>query len=248
MTAMGTFPLFETADLTKLFNGIPAVAGIDLAVETGECIGVIGPNGAGKSTLLGLIVGSLSADRGRLQLSGQDLTRQRLPARVRSGIARAAQIPQTFDRLSVRDNLRLPTLYGAGLSAAEVTDWVDHVLSVCGLSEQADQPAGQLGLLSRKRLELGKAVAAKPKLLLLDEIAAGLTQPEIETMVALVHSLRPDRAILWVEHIPFALRETCERLVVLDKGEKILDGAFAEIWADARVQSIYMGAQDDAAA
>ncbi|WP_165351915.1 ABC transporter ATP-binding protein [Salipiger sp. IMCC34102] len=241
-------PLFQANGVTKRFGGFTAVSGVDLTLGTGESVGVIGPNGAGKSTLLGLIVGSLRADAGTLELEGRDMSRLSLPDRVQGGIARAAQIPQTFARLTVRENLRLPAVFGARLHGAEASDWVDEVLTLTGLTDHAGAVAGELGLLSRKRLELAKAVAARPRLLLLDEIAAGLTQHEIETMIGLVKSLRSDRAIVWVEHIPFALRETCERLVVLDKGEKILDGAFATVWEDERLQSVYMGVADHAAA
>jgi len=241
-------PLFRARGVSKRFGSFAAVSGVDLTLNLGESVGVIGPNGAGKSTLLAMIVGSLPVSEGALNLKERDITRMPLPDRVRCGIARAAQIPQTFARLTVRENLRLPAVFGAGLRRKDASIWVDEVLTLSGLNDQAEAVAGQLGLLSRKRLELAKALAARPRLLLLDEIAAGLTQPEIETMVTLVKSLRRDRAILWVEHIPFALRETCDRLVVLDKGEKILDGDFATVWKDDRLQSIYMGVTDHAAA
>ena len=240
--------LLRATGLSKSFNGVPAVAAVDLDLDIGESVGVIGPNGAGKSTLLGLLVGSLKADEGRLVMEDRDLTRTAVHRRVSAGIARAAQIPQTFGRLTVSENLRLPAVFGAGLPAAEATRWVDEVLEMCGLAAQADKMAEHLGLLSRKRLELAKAVAARPKVLLLDEVGAGLTEPEIEEIMELVRALRPGRAVMWVEHIPFALRGVCERLVVMDKGAKILDGPFETVWADPDLQAIYMGVPDDAAA
>jgi branched-chain amino acid transport system ATP-binding protein len=234
--------------LSKSFNGVPAVSSVDLDLDIGESVGVIGPNGAGKSTLLGLLVGSLKADEGRLVMQGRDLTRAAVHKRVTAGIARAAQIPQTFGRLTVSENLRLPAVFGAGLHGAEAARWVEEVLEMCGLADHAGTDAEHLGLLSRKRLELAKAVAARPKVLLLDEVGAGLTEPEIEQIMELVRTLREGRAVMWVEHIPFALRGVCERLVVMDKGAKILDGPFEEVWADPDLQAIYMGVPDDAVA
>ena len=240
--------LLALGGVTRRFGALTAVDGVDLTLDAGECVGVIGPNGAGKSTLLALMVGDLRPSVGRIVLDGRDITRLPVHARVRAGIARAAQIPQTFDSLSVADSVRLPALFGAGLSDRVARDWVDEVLTLCALTDKAGARAGALGLLDRKRLELAKALAARPRVLLLDEIAAGLTEPEVETMVALVQRLRPGRAILWVEHIPMALRAACERLIVMDRGAKTLDGLFAQVWADPGLQAVYMGVPADAAA
>lgn len=199
-------------------------------------------------SLLALMVGDLRPTSGRLELEGRDITRLEVHQRVRAGIARAAQIPQTFASLTVADSVRLSALFGAGLTLRAAGDWVDEVLSLCGLADRAAQNAGTLGLLDRKRLELAKALAAQPRVLLLDEIAAGLTEPEVETMVALVQRLRQGRAVLWVEHIPMALKAACERLIVMDRGAKTLDGPFAQVWADPGLQAVYMGVPADAEA
>lgn len=237
--------MLEVRGLVQRFGALRAVDGVDLTLAQGESVGVIGPNGAGKSTLLAVLAGDLTGSAGTVVLDGRDITRLPLHARVRAGIARAAQIPQTFGRLTVAQNVHVPAAFGAGLGERAARAWVAEVLEHCGLAERAGQPAGSLGLLDRKRLELAKAVAAKPRVLLLDEIAAGLTEPEIESIVALVRSLREGRAILWVEHIPLALREACARLIVMDKGAKTLDGPFAEVWQDKGLQDIYMGVPDD---
>ena len=234
--------------VTRRFGVLTAVDTVDLSLRIGECVGVIGPNGAGKSTLLALMVGDLRPTSGQITLNDKNVTRLPVHARVRAGITRAAQIPQTFDRLSVAESVRLPALYGAGLSDAQARAEARLVLEQCGLADKAQAYAGALGLLDRKRLELAKALAARPRVLLLDEIAAGLTEPEVEDMVTLVKSLRADRAILWVEHIPMALREACERLIVMDRGVKTLDGPFAQVWADPGLQSVYMGVPGDVAA
>lgn len=240
--------LLRAEGLSKAYRGVPATDSVDLDLHEGDCVGVIGPNGAGKSTLLGLMVGSVRADAGKLTLDGQDVTRTATHTRVRAGIARAAQIPQIFGRLPVAENVLIAAVYGAGMHGHVAADWVEEVLEMCGLADQAETGAEHLGLLSRKRLELAKAVAARPKVLLLDEVGAGLTEPEIEEIMQLVAVLRHGRAVMWVEHIPFALRGVCERLVVLDKGAKILDGPFDEVWDDPELQAIYMGVPDDAAA
>ncbi len=238
-------PLLQARGLTKNFGAIAATDAVDLDLNSGDSVGLIGPNGAGKSTLLALLAGDHRPSAGALTLDGTDITRLPVHARVRSGVARAAQIPQSFDRLTVRENALLPALFGAGLGRSEAEGWIAEVLALVGLTERAGMLAGALGLLDRKRLELAKAVAARPRVLLLDEIAAGLTEPEIEAIMELVLSLREGRAIVWVEHIPFALRGTCDRLMVMDKGAKTHDGAFAEVWENPELQSIYMGVSDD---
>lgn len=244
MTGARREAMLRTEGLSKSYTGVPAADAVSLTLRAGERVGVIGPNGAGKSTLLGLLVGTVRPDEGRTFLDDTELTKLAPHSRISAGIARAAQIPQTFHRLSVADNVRVAAVHGASLRGEQARNWVDEVLEMCGLIDSADISAGRLGLLSRKRLELAKAIATRPKVLLLDEVAAGLTEPEIETIVALVDSLSDGRAILWVEHIPFALRSVCERLIVMDKGRKILDGAFADVWADPGLQEIYMGVPD----
>ncbi|NIZ12340.1 ABC transporter ATP-binding protein [Phaeobacter sp. HF9A] len=237
--------LLRVQGATKTFGSIQAVDMVDLELRIGESVGLIGPNGAGKSTFLSLLSGDQQVSAGRVSFEGRDISRVPAHARVVAGIARAAQIPQTFGRLSLRENVLLPSLFGARLPQREAEDWCREVLAMVGLDARPDVPAGALGLLDRKRLELAKAVAARPRLLLLDEIAAGLTEPEVETIMALVRRLQAGRAIVWVEHIPAALRGTCERLVVMDKGAKTHDGPFAEVWADRSLQEIYMGVPDD---
>ena len=240
--------MLQARGLTRRYGAITAVDAVDLELAPGDAVGLIGPNGAGKSTLLGLLAGDNPPDSGTLDLDGLPITRLPLHARVRAGIARAAQIPQTFARLSVRQNVLLPAQHGARLPSGVAEVWSDEVLALCGLADKAATIAGALGLLDRKRLELAKAVAAKPRVLLLDEVAAGLTEPEIAAIKALVDILRAGRAVVWVEHIPFALRGTCERLVVMDKGAKLLDGPFDEVWANPDMQRIYMGVADGRAA
>lgn len=238
---MPAMAILQTENLSRQFGSVYAVDRVELTLNAGESVGLIGPNGAGKTTLLSLLTGDLRPSSGKILMDGRDVTGLPLFARVRSGIARAAQIPRTFSRLTVRENVSLPAFFGAGLAGAAASDWIDEVLDMCGLVDRAQKQAGALGLLDRKRLELAKAVASRPKVLLLDEVAAGLTEPEIAAMKDVILRLQPGRAIVWVEHIPFALQGVCSRIVVMDKGTKLLDGPFDEVWASDLLQSTYMG-------
>ncbi len=233
--------LLATEDVSRLFGSVCAVDKVSIALNEGESVGLIGPNGAGKTTLLSLLTGYHKPTRGRIVLEGRDVTQLPVFARVTAGIARAAQIPQTFERLTVRENVLLPAYFGAGLSQHDAGIWVGEVLEMTGLIDRAATQAASLGLLDRKRLELAKAVASKPRVLLLDEVAAGLTEPEIAAMKEVVKRLQPGRAIVWVEHIPFALQGVCARLVVMDKGARLLDGPFDAVWESDVLQSTYMG-------
>ncbi|WP_404405142.1 ABC transporter ATP-binding protein [Pelagibacterium halotolerans] len=237
--------VLQARGLSKRFGAVTAVDNVDLDLVPGQCVGLIGPNGAGKSSLLALLAGSIRPSRGEIVLDGRDIVRLPIHARVRSGIARASQIPQTFARLSVMDNVRVAALFGAGLPRRQAQEWTEEVLGLCQLTGRGMAQAGSLGLLDRKRLELAKAIAARPKVLLLDEIAAGLTEPEIETMMNLVRQLKTDRTVVWVEHIPFALHGVCDRLVVMDGGAKKLDGEFDVVWGSDDLQEIYLGVPDD---
>ena len=165
--------------------------------------------------------------------------------RARLGIVRAFQIPQPFPHLTVYENVLAAASFGGGLASSEAQASALGVLSTMGLSGKAEMLAGQLPLLDRKRLELGKAVASRAKLLLLDEIAAGLTEPEVEDLVALITSLKSKHAIIWIEHIPHALRAVADRIMVLHFGRNVLDGPPAEVMRSALVREIYMGFRAD---
>lgn len=233
--------LIATEEVSRQFGSVYAVDKVSIELNEGESVGLIGPNGAGKTTLLSLLSGSLKPTQGRISMDGIDVTMLPVFARVSAGIARAAQIPQTFNRLSVRENVLLPAYFGAGLSKHDADAWVDEVLDMTDLTDRQGKQAASLGLLDRKRLELAKAVASRPRVLLLDEVAAGLTEPEIASMKEVVKRLQPGRAIVWVEHIPFALQGVCARILVMDKGAKLLDGPFDEVWESDVLQSTYMG-------
>ncbi len=240
--------LLEVRGLTKKFGAIVVADGIDLDLATGTCLGVIGPNGAGKSSFFHMLAGALRADAGRIMLDGRDVSGVPLHRRARLGIARAFQIPQPFAKLTVRQNVLVPATFGGGLSGAAARDAAEEALVRTGLIARADVPAGRLTLLDRKRLELAKALAARPKLLLLDEIAGGLTEPEVRQLVELVQTLKPDLAIIWIEHIAHALLATADRIMVLHFGVKLMEGAPHAVMASREVREIYMGIAVDEAA
>jgi branched-chain amino acid transport system ATP-binding protein len=240
--------LLEVVGLGKRFGAVVVADDVTFSVTAGTCVGMIGPNGAGKSSVFNLIAGTLAPDAGRIVFDGEDITRLAPHLRARLGIVRAFQIPQPFTHLTVYENLLVAAQYGAGLLGSAAEDWVVGVVRKFGLAEKAELLAGRLTLLDRKRLELAKAVASKARLLLLDEIAGGLTEPEIEELTALIAELKRDHAIIWIEHIAHALKAVSDRILLLHFGKKLLDGPPAEILDSPTVKQIYMGLAADEAA
>jgi branched-chain amino acid transport system ATP-binding protein len=240
--------LLEVSGLSKRFGAVIVADAVDLAVDVGECLGVIGPNGAGKSSVFNLIAGTLPPDAGTIRFNGQEVTRLRAFKRARAGIVRAFQIPQPFPALTVYENLLVAAQYGAGLTGSSAETWVVSVLRDFGLVDKAEILGGRLTLLDRKRLELAKAVASRAQLLLLDEIAGGLTEREVEELAALIVRLKRDHAVIWIEHIAHALRAASDRIVLLHFGKKLLDGPPAAVLSDPVVKQIYMGLAADEAA
>jgi branched-chain amino acid transport system ATP-binding protein len=240
--------LLEVSGLSKRFGAVVVADQVELAVESGECLGVIGPNGAGKSSVFNLIAGTLTPDGGTIRFDGKEVTRVPAYKRARAGIVRAFQIPQPFPALTVYENLLVAAQYGAGLTGGAAEEWVVAVLRNFGLADKAEILGGRLTLLDRKRLELAKAVASRAKLLLLDEIAGGLTEHEVEELAALIVQLKRDHAVIWIEHIAHALRAASDRIVLLHFGKKLLDGPPAAVLNDPIVKQIYMGLAADEAA
>jgi branched-chain amino acid transport system ATP-binding protein len=240
--------LLEVAGLSKRFGAVVVADQVDIAVDIGECLGVIGPNGAGKSSVFNMIAGTVAPDAGRIVFGGADVTKLPAYKRARAGIVRAFQIPQPFPKLTVYENLLVAAQYGGGLRGAAAQDWVIAVLRNFGLAGKAELLGGRLTLLDRKRVELAKAVASRAKLLLLDEVAGGLTEREVEELAALIVTLKRDHAIIWVEHIAHALRAAADRILLLHFGKKLLDGPPAEVLGSPVVKQIYMGLAADEAA
>lgn len=241
-------PVLQVEGLCKAYGEIVVADDVSFALRTGECLGVIGPNGAGKSSLFNLLCGVATPDRGSIRLGGQELTGLPTHRRARLGIARAFQIPQPFAHLSVYENVLAAATFGAGRAAGAAARAALAAIERTGLAAQRLRPAGLLPLLDRKRLELAKGIAADPKLLLLDEVAGGLTEREVQQMVALVRELKAQVAVIWIEHIAHALQAVADRVMVLHFGRKLLDDAPQAVLRSAVVQEIYMGMPADGAA
>ncbi|HEX3689086.1 MAG TPA: ATP-binding cassette domain-containing protein [Solirubrobacteraceae bacterium] len=231
-------------NVTKRFGGVAALDDFSCEVPAGELLGVVGPNGAGKSTLLSLINAAQRPTSGEITLDGAHrIDRMRTHAAARLGIARAHQIPRPFGRMTVRENLLVAA--GAGARSPAGSDGVDGILELCGLVDRAARPAGALPLLDLKRLEMARALALQPRLLLLDEVAAGLVAHEIDEITELISSVhRRGVTIILVEHVQALVQALAERVVVLDFGRQIAEGTPREIAEDPEVVRIYLGTGD----
>jgi len=234
--------LLELRSLSKSFGSVKAADAIGLDVAEGEALGIIGPNGAGKTTLFNLVAGDLAPDAGTIRFKGADITAMKTHRRCAAGIGRTYQIPRPFESLTVFENLLVGAVYGAGKRESEVVGACAEILERTGLAAQANRRAGSLTLLERKRLELARALATNPRLLLLDEIAGGLTEGECRALVETIKAIRARGVtIVWIEHIVHALVAVVERLIVLDFGRKIAEGEPQAVMSSPEVQEIYMG-------
>ena len=236
--------------LSRRFGGVAAIEALDLDVQAGETLGVIGPNGAGKSTLINLISGGCAADSGSIVLFGTDITGLRADARTRLGVGRTYQIPRPFARLTVYENLELAARHArrgvAPASAAPVQETIAErcrrILTRTGLDDVAGTTAGSLPLLRRKRLELARALALQPRLLLLDEIGAGLIERETRALIELIIDLQREiGTIVLIEHVMDVINACCQRTAVLASGRLLTVGATREVLADAQVAAVYLG-------
>jgi branched-chain amino acid transport system ATP-binding protein len=233
--------VLRAAGVGKAYGGVRAVDDVALEVVSGEVLGIVGPNGAGKSTLIGLLSGAIDSE-GTVELFGEDATALGAQARARRGIGRTHQVPRPFGRLSVLENLMVAQMHGAGRGRAAALEEARRILDRCGLAEFADVPAADLGLLRLKRLELARALSVKPRILFLDEIGAGLVESELRELIALIQSLRAEvESIVIVEHVLDVIRECCDRLVVLDRGRKLVEGGPDEVLGDPQVAAVYLG-------
>ena len=233
-------PLLELVGVRKRYGAMIVIDGIDFAVQAGEAIGIIGPNGAGKSTLFNLITGDTRCDAGEVRLAGRAITTLPPHARARAGIGRSYQIPQPFGRMTVYENLLVGAHYAGARGGAHAR--CAGVLARTGLLAKADALAGTLTLLERKRLELARTLAASPRLLLLDEIAGGLTEAESAALVETIRAVHAGGVtIVWIEHVLPALLPVVSRLMVLAAGRTIADGAPDAVLANTQVRDVYLG-------
>ena len=238
--------LLSISGLSKSFGAVVVADDTSFEVEQGTALGILGPNGAGKTSLFNLITGAMTPNSGRIEFDGSDITAEPAAKRCKMGIARSFQVPQPFGGMTVFENALVGAMQGAGLSRRDAETHVLEVLEATGLLAKANTRAGALSLLDRKRLEMARALAAKPKLLLLDEIAGGLTDAEC---VALIDTIRNVHAsgttIIWIEHVVHALLAVVEKLIVIDFGKKIAEGEPKAIMESAEVKEIYLGVDPD---
>jgi len=236
--------LLQVTRVSKFFGGFAALSGVDLSVYSGERLGLIGPNGSGKTTLINCITGLLSLDRGAITFRGQDITRLPAYRRARAGITRSFQIPKPFASMSVLENLCIPLKYAARSprTGAALEDEAAQILELIGLREKAGAAPRELTQIDMRKLELARALAGRPKLLILDEVMAGLAHSELDEILAILRRLNAQGiTIIMIEHILRAVMSFSERLVVLDAGVKIAEGVPAEIMRNKDVERAYLG-------
>jgi branched-chain amino acid transport system ATP-binding protein len=235
-------PLLELAGVSKRFGSIVVADSLSLTLEGGDAVGIVGPNGAGKTSLFSLISGDLSPNSGELLFEGRSVTRLDTAERCRLGIARTYQVPRSFEHMTVFENVLVAAHRGAGLRGRDASSLAAGVLEETGLRDQANWPAMRLGLVQRKRLELARALGSRPRLLLLDEVAAGLTEPEVAGLIEVFGRIRAGGvAVIWVEHVVRALVGVVDRLICLAGGKFIGDGEPLAVLSNPAVKEVFLG-------
>ncbi len=235
--------LLHVDDVCKRFGALRVVDQFTFDVAEGEALGIVGPNGAGKTTLLNLVAGDLRPDSGTISLAGQDITKLSAHRRCHLGIGRTAQIPRPFERLTVFENVLVGSTFGRrGRLSTSKEDAAVAALEQTGMLDKSNLLAGSLTLLDRKRLELSRALATQPTLLLLDEIAGGLTEGEVLELVETIKQIRTSGvSIVWIEHIVHALLRVVDRMMAVDTGRKLIEGDPHEVMSSNEVRAVYLG-------
>ncbi len=240
-------PILALEKVSKRFGAIVIANKIDLALAEGEALGIIGPNGAGKTTLFGIISGNVAPDSGRVLYRGEEITAAAPARRCTMGIGRSFQIPLPFGGMSVFENLVVAAAFGGGRRERDAYERCMDILERCRLADKVNRLAGSLTLIDRKRLELARALATAPKVLLLDEVAGGLTERECRELIELIRDIRRGGvSIVWIEHVVHALLASVDRLLVLYNGAFIADGDPQAVIRSSEVAEIYMGIEADA--
>lgn len=228
--------------LSKSFGAVHVATDISFQVREGEILGVMGPNGAGKTTLFGMLSGHVVPSAGQIVFRNEEITTLPSQDRARRGIARTYQVPRPFGQMTVFDNLRVAATFAAQLKGLDAIDWVERTLAITGLTRYADVLAGRLPLLVRKRHELGRALAMRPRLLLIDEVAAGLTDHELNEFIELIGRIRQmGITVIWIEHVIRTMLTATDRLMVLAGGEILATGKPADVIELPEVKRVYFG-------
>jgi branched-chain amino acid transport system ATP-binding protein len=242
VTAGSPVPILSAESVDKRFNALVVLNQVNFTVGEREAVGIVGPNGAGKTTLLNVLAGAYKPSAGNISFRGQDVTDLPIEDRCRKGIARSHQIPRPFGGMTVFENLFVAAANGGKFNRDQAYDRCIDSLQLCGMLGIANRRAETLGLLDRKRLELARAVATNPVVLLLDEIGGGLTDAEASELVETIRTLRERNiAIVWIEHIVHVLLQVAERLVCMDAGAILADGEPQKVMSDPTVIDAYLG-------
>jgi branched-chain amino acid transport system ATP-binding protein len=237
-------PLLQLDGVSKRFGQVVVAEGITFELRSGEAVGIVGPNGAGKTSLFAMISGDISPDSGVISFDGQSLSRMGPAKRARVGIGRTYQVPRPFEHMTVFENALVAAQQGGRTRGQKSYEVAYDALERTGLAEVSNRPAGSLTLLRRKRLELARALSTAPSVLLLDEIAGGLTDLEVNELTAIIRGLRADGiAVVWIEHVVRALLSTVDRLICLAGGIVVADGEPKQVLASDAVRSVYLGAK-----
>ncbi|MEI5521983.1 ABC transporter ATP-binding protein [Streptomyces brasiliscabiei] len=235
-------PVLAAHGVHRRFGSLVVLEGVDITLGPGEALGIVGPNGAGKTTLLDILSGAQAPSEGSVTFQGQDVTRWKVDRRCRSGIGRSHQVPRPFGGMTTYENVLVASVQGGARRRREAERHALGVLDRCGMLAQANRPAAALTLLDRKRLELARALATDPQVLLLDEIAGGLTDAETDELIATIQQLRADGiAVVWIEHVLHALLRVIDRLVCLAQGRVLAEGEPDAVMSDPRVVEAYLG-------
>ena len=236
--------ILELVELRKSYGALAVTQDFSLTVDRGDLVGILGPNGAGKTTLFNQITGTVSPDNGEVRFEGVNITSMDASKRCKLGIARSFQVPHPFEGMTVYENILVGATFGR--SSSDPQKYALEIMDKTGMGDKANQLAGSLTLLDRKRLEMARALAADPKLLLLDEIAGGLTDSECKSLLETIRDVNESGVtIIWIEHVVHALMSVAKQLVVIDFGRKVTEGDPKAVMNSPEVKSIYMG--EDAA-
>ncbi len=237
--------ILEVKGLSKSFGKLRAVTNLSFTLEQGEILGMMGPNGAGKTTVFNLLTGSFLPDSGQVLFRGEDITKLSPSKRCKKGIGRTYQIPQPFNKMTVYENLLVGAVHGGGLSEKKARGRIDEILELVGLFEKKNVLAGGLPLLNRKALELGRAMATDPQMILLDEVAGGLTEAETEKVLEIVQSInKRNVSIIWIEHILMTMSKGVDRLLVITQGSYLTSGLPSDVMNSKEVLESYLGEED----
>ncbi len=234
--------ILSVKDIGISFGSNDVLRSVNFSLRENEVLGIIGPNGAGKTVLLNILCGILPPLKGTVTFLGKDITKQKITERCRIGFGRTFQVPRPFEKMTVLENIMVGSVYGAGLSEKQAKERAAEIAEFIGLEDRLPWFAGKLGLLERKRLEIGRALSTDPKILLLDEVGGGLTESEVGSIIGLVKKMKANGlSVIWIEHIIRTMLEGTDRVLLIANGVDVVCGLPQEVMASKEVREVYMG-------